>query len=221
MKISTCHPRGNWFPSLLCGKIAVACLVLGAAPSAFAQHISVGIKAGVPLTQVVQTEGGIGNLPFQAQTKRYTFGPMLDIGLPLGLGIEVGAMYKRFDQQAGEATLIGYVDTGDESDAILESHSISAVGRSWEFPVSGQYHLSLPSMRPYVEGGLSFNRLSKVFGPANSSICNIPRAQLNSTSPVPPVQCVTVATFPPAARLDSLNRVGFLLGAGAEFKRVT
>jgi hypothetical protein len=63
----------------------VTCLLLTAPSSVFPQRISVGIKAGVPLTDVVEASGG-GNQPFQAQTKRYTVGPVVDIGLPLGFG---------------------------------------------------------------------------------------------------------------------------------------
>jgi hypothetical protein len=38
------------FRFLLCGKVAVACLVLGISTTTFAQHIniSVGVKGGVP-----------------------------------------------------------------------------------------------------------------------------------------------------------------------------
>ena len=80
------QPHGRWLSSF-CRATAVACLLLTAASSAFAQHISVGIKAGVPLTDVVEANGG-GNQPFQAQTKRYTIGPVVDIGLLLGFSVE-------------------------------------------------------------------------------------------------------------------------------------
>jgi hypothetical protein len=77
-------------PSSVCGRAAAACLILAVAPSVFAQHVSVGIKGGVPLTDVLESESSV--LLFQAETKRYAIGPVLDIGLPLGFGIEVGAM---------------------------------------------------------------------------------------------------------------------------------
>jgi hypothetical protein len=125
----------------------VACLVLGAATSAFAQHVSVGIKAGVPFTDVVPTAY------FQSQTKRYTIGPIVDIGLPLGLGIEVGAMYKRFDQQASQFTVLQPPEICfmEECGLNLKSTPLSRAGQSWEFPVAGQYHISLPMLRrPYL-----------------------------------------------------------------------
>ena len=89
----------------------MACLMLVVPPSAFAQHISVGIKAGVPLTDVVESESSA--LLYQAQTKRYTIGPVVDIGLPLGFGVEFGAMYKRFDQKSIAVTTTGFGFTSD------------------------------------------------------------------------------------------------------------
>ena len=144
------------------GGTAVACLLLAAASSAFAQHISVGIKAGVPLTDLVKTASG--DVRTSTQTKRYTIGPVVDIGLPLGFGVEVGAMYKRFDQQSIAVTITGYVVIDeDNSYPVTQKAGISAVGHSWEFPVAVQYRFFKSAIRPYVEGGVSLNRLSNVY----------------------------------------------------------
>jgi len=127
----------------------VACLLLTVASSAFAQGISVGIKAGVPLTDVVDTNpAGISNLPFQAQTRRYTMGPVVDIGLPLGFGVEFGAMYKRFDQKSAAVTITGFTPTEEINIPIEQRADISAVGHSWEFPAAVQYHFFKSSVRP-------------------------------------------------------------------------
>ena len=40
---------------------------------------------------------------------------------------------------------------------------MSAVGHSWEFPLALQYRFSKSAIRPYLEGGISFNRLSNVY----------------------------------------------------------
>jgi hypothetical protein len=140
----------------------VACLLLAVASSAFAQDISVGIKGGVTLTDLAKT--GTGDVPTSTQTKRYTIGPVVDIGLLLGFGVELGAMYKRFDQQSFSVTTIGYFMI-DEEDGypITQTAPISAVGHSWEFPLALQYRFSKSAIRPYLEGGVSFNRLSNVY----------------------------------------------------------
>jgi hypothetical protein len=151
----------------------VACLLLAAASSAFAQHISVGIKAGVPLTGLLRTKSRdhlcCGEFP--TQTKRYTIGPVVDIRLPLGFGVEFGAMYKRFDQQSLAVTTTGYVMIDEENGyPIQQTAGISAVGHSWEFPAAVQYHFFKSAIRPYVEGGVSLNRLSNVYSFQNASI---------------------------------------------------
>jgi hypothetical protein len=201
MKLSTYPPRGTWFLSL-CGGTAVACLLLASTPSAIAQHISVGIKAGVPLTDVV--EAGDAPLGFQAQTKRYTIGPVVDIGLPLGFGVEFGAMYKRFDQKSIAVTTTGFVIiSDDESFPIQQRASISAVGHSWEFPVAVQYRFFKSAIRPYVEGGVSFNHLSNVYSFENASF----------SSPFPRQLPFTIAPG-----RTSFDRAGGLFGLGVDLK---
>ena len=177
----------------------MACLLLAAVPGALAQHISVGIKAGVPLTDVV--EAGHPELGFEAQTKRYTIGPVVDIGLPLGFGVEFGALYKRFDQQSIAVTTTGYVIIDEENGyAIQQTAGISAVGHSWEFPVAVQYRFFKSAIRPYVEGGVSLNRLSNVYSFQNVSI-NFRQLPF---------------TFAP--RRGSFTRVGPLFGMGVDVK---
>ena len=182
----------------------MACLLLTVASSAFAQGISVGIKAGVPLTDVVDTNpAGISNLPFQAQTRRYTMGPVVDIGLPLGFGVEFGAMYKRVDQKSRAVTITGFTTMGDTTVPIEQRADISAIGHSWEFPVALQYHFSKSSIRPYVEGGISFNHLGSVYDFQNASF----------SSPTPRQPPYTVAPVP-----GSFERVGGLVGIGVDLK---
>jgi len=138
----------------------VVCLLLAAASSAFAQHISVGIKAGVPLTGLLR---GRCCQEVPTQTRRYTIGPVVDIGLPLGFGVEFGALYKRFDQQSIAVTTTGFTSDDEDGYPIQQTAGISAVGHSWEFPVAVQYHFFKSAIRPYVEGGVSLNRLSNAY----------------------------------------------------------
>jgi hypothetical protein len=104
--------------------------------SCFAQNLSVGVKAGVPLTDFFDADG-----PFSSATRRYTIGPMVDIRLPFGLGIEFDALYKRF----------GY-----------ESTAARTTGNSWEFPVLAKLRAPGLIARPYGEIGVSFQQLTGV-----------------------------------------------------------
>jgi hypothetical protein len=55
-----------------------------------AQSLSLGVKGGIPFTDAV--EGSFGN---RSEARRYTVGPMVEIGLPLSLAVEFNALYKR------------------------------------------------------------------------------------------------------------------------------
>ncbi len=119
-------------------------IIPAAACCAADDAVSVGIKAGVPLTDVFPKEGFFGRRPFIAEMRRFTLGPVLEVGLPGGFAFEFDALYKRFEQ-SGEFVL-GQTATERVS--------------SWEFPLLGKYRAGRSIVRPYVEAGVSLNRLS-------------------------------------------------------------
>ena len=202
MNSYACQLRGKRLSSF-CGATAVVCLLLATASSASAQHISVGIKAGVPLTGLLRKSSGDARCcqEVPTQTRRYTIGPVVDIGLLLGFGVEFGAMYKRFDQQSIAVTTTGYVIIDEENSyPITQTAGISAVGHSWEFPLAVQYRFFKSAIRPYVEGGVSLNRLSNVYSFQNVSI-NFRQLPF---------------TFAPMR--GSFTRVGPLFGMGVDVK---
>jgi hypothetical protein len=90
----------------------------------------------------------------------------------------------------------------ENEQATFQTQMVSKVGRSWEFPVAIQYHFSSPSsLRPYVEGGYSFNHLSGIFvNPAGSTY-----------NPQLPLPQHVLGVNP-----SKINRSGFLLGGGVE-----
>jgi len=113
-----------------------ACLLLllaaGCAP---AQSVSFGLKAGVPLTNLLAA----ASHAYHAATSRYTFGPALRIGLPHRLGFDAGVLYKRLEYGAGAAS--------------------GSAGR-WEVPLLIEYSLRQPVVRPFFGVGVSFNRVT-------------------------------------------------------------
>jgi len=189
----------NWLSFL------VACLVFGTPTIVSAQRVEFGIKAGVPITNIVEMNLG----GFDAQTKRYTIGPVMDIHFPKSFSVEVSAMYKRFDQQGQGVTITGYTPCVEEDGSpflcsTLKYPSTSRIGHSWEFPIAVQYHFPLESIRPYVEGGISFNNLSDVLGPRGVPFGPQPGQ--------PPVGTRVEPT------VNSLSRTGFLVGGGVDIK---
>jgi len=182
----------EWLAFLVCGKIATACLLFGASDE-FERRVSAGFKVGVPLTQALNSDISEN----KSQTKPYTIGPVVNVSVVHGVSFEFSALYKRIDQQATATTVVGHVDIGDEGCcAILEHHRVATVGKSWEFPIAAQYHFAARSIRPYVEGGISYNQLRNIFGYPSSN-----------------TGFAVGSTFEPTHNV--IGRRGFLFGTGA------
>ncbi len=144
-----------------------------------AQSIGVGVKVGAPMTDLFEAQGTIGQQAYKAHTQRLALGPMIEIRLPLGLGAEFDALYKRFDQTGGSIT----------------EGTVSKTGSSWEFPLLAKYRFGSAVAIPYVEGGVSFNRIGGKLAPFR-------------WLPVRPVEQPEVTT----------TRTGVVVGAGLEVK---
>ena len=104
-----------------------------------AQSVHFGVKGGLPLNDAIDAAGD-----FKSDFKHFTFGPMVDIWLPAGLGVEVDALYKK----------TGYILAATSTTA-AESHSAG----SWEFPLLLKYRLPGEALRPYVAGGFVFRNI--------------------------------------------------------------
>lgn len=116
-------------------------LILIAAASALPGQISLGVKAGVPLTDTLETARSIGS-GYTSNTRRYTVGPMVELRLPWGLGVEVDALYKN----------INYNGTTPVS-------ASSTTGSAWQFPVLAKKRFWSGAVRPYLGVGPSFQHL--------------------------------------------------------------
>jgi opacity protein-like surface antigen len=118
------------------------------AAAALAQPIGVGVKGGVPFTDLFDEESSA----VQTETKRYIVGPMVELRLPAGLAIEVDALYS----QANFSSVFGAA--GSLITAPFKTNS-------WEFPILlkkkfGGADAIAASARPYIGAGASFRRLS-------------------------------------------------------------
>lgn len=125
--------------------------------SVYGQSVSFGVKAGIPLTDAV--EGSYGN---NSAAKRYTVGPMVEIGLPFSFAFEVDALYRR----------TGY-DSSFSNFAVSTFTHVRA--NSWEFPLLAKYYFSpriLP-IRLYVSGGYVIRHISDVAVCSNGFETNV------------------------------------------------
>lgn len=160
-----------------------------------AQPISFGVKMGVPVSDafdIVQSR----NL-FTPDTHRYTIGPTVELHLPFRLGIEVDALYRSFAYRS--------VFSDPVSGATVNTNVSSG---AWEFPILAKYRLSGGLIRPYVLGGLSFNRLagvSQVIGCVAGDCSKLPFSIGSTDNP---------------ADLSHRTNFGVVLGGGLELKIV-
>ncbi len=122
-------------------------LIFVAALSASAQPLGVGIKGGLPLTDLFNSAGN-----FKSETQRYIVGPMIELRLPAGFAIEGDALYTKANLSspltAAGSVISSVVDTN-----------------SWEFPVLlkkkfGGADTIGASAKPYIGAGASFRYLT-------------------------------------------------------------
>lgn len=133
----------------------------------YGQVFSVGVKAGVPATDAFET-ARTGTISYLSNTKRYTFGPTVEVHLPLGFSVEADALYKRIGYESFTSPVIGN-----------SSHQ-ATTGNSWEIPVLVKYRFFKGPLRPFVDGGISSRHVD---GTTNIDIFNLPTITHLKASP--------------------------------------
>jgi len=118
-------------------------------------QLHVGVKGGVPLADVTQTitAPNFRNLP-----PRWTLGLMVDVELPLRLGIEVDALYRRAGYEYPARVPLG---TPPATAQVKEGF--------WDFPVIAKYRFGEGAVRPYLGAGWSYRKLNDLLRPASGS----------------------------------------------------
>ena len=114
--------------------IRFAILAAAAASLAYGQ-LHFGVKGGAQLTDAIEASGD-----FSSAFRHYTFGPMIDLDLPKGLGIEFNALYRK----TGYTTNTEYTTS------------------SWEFPLLAKYTFKGHVARPYISGGFVFRHIGDI-----------------------------------------------------------
>lgn len=121
-------------------------IFLAGAPLALGQPFSFGVKGGVPPTDFLSAtnSGGFG---YFTTTNRYIVGPEAELRLPFGFGVEFDALYRH----------LNYTNFRNSVDVLLDSSTTSG---AWEFPLLAKYRFPTKIVRPYVAGGIAWDRLS-------------------------------------------------------------
>jgi hypothetical protein len=121
-----------------------------------AQPISVGVKGGVPFTDFLETVSS-GNVNIRSRTQRYIVGPTLEVRLPAGFGVEFDALYRRFN----------YGATTSLANAVT---SIDTKANAWEFPLLLKKRFASGPVRPFVDAGVTWNKISGVSQSIRSTV---------------------------------------------------
>lgn len=107
-----------------------------------AQNIGYGVRGGLPLSDFLKAESKTGALTSVVKGRgNVILGPMFEVRLPFGLGIEADALYRRWDAE-------GPLSKGTAS--------------TWEFPVYGKFKMPGIIVRPYAGAGMNFQRLGDI-----------------------------------------------------------
>ena len=130
------------------------CAFLLSTPALFSQPFGFGIKAGVPLTDFLDAASN-SKFSFSTTTNRYVIGPMAELRLPFGLGVEVNALYRHYSY-SGVTTV----------------NSATSVG-AWEFPLVAKYRFKAPLIHPYLEAGVAWDKLSGLTQTVSSAVGSI------------------------------------------------
>jgi opacity protein-like surface antigen len=165
-------------------------LLLSAA-SAFSQPFSFGVRGGLPMTDFLNAAKS-QNFSFTAKTNRYIVGPTAELRLPFGLGVEVDALYRRFS----------YNGTGGISGITTTLTSTDTTSGAWEFPLLVKYRFPTKIVRPYVDAGVAWDKLSGLTQAVTRTV-----AAITSRS----------STSNPAELSNNTSR-GFVMGVGLDIK---
>jgi opacity protein-like surface antigen len=124
----------------------LALLTIFSAAALCAQLFSLGVKAGLPLTDFIDTVSS-SHASVNTVTNRYVVGPTAELHLPFGLGVEVDVLYRHFN----------YNSTANLVDAIS---SVRATASDWEFPLLVKKRFGVGPILPFVDAGVNFNKVS-------------------------------------------------------------
>jgi hypothetical protein len=118
----------------------LALALIFTAHAVYAQAVTVGVIAAVPVTDTFDT-GFVHAGTFDPKTVRYQVGPAIDFRLPRFFRVEIDALYQPFSFNEGSFG-------GIPSQAHVS-------GNLWQFPALLKYRVSTPLLKPFVEAGPS------------------------------------------------------------------
>lgn len=127
-------------------KQLITLCVLSAGSLPAGEHVSIGVRGGVPITDAFDVVRG-GDPQYTFDTKRYVVGPAFEAHVVNQFTIQADALYRRLGYQYTSVGPVTYANT---------------VANAWEFPVQAKFEILPGPIRPFVSGGGSFRHLTGV-----------------------------------------------------------
>jgi len=167
-----------------------------------AQDFHFGVKAGVPITEYVETRIG-----YSSATTRYLLGVSAEYRLKPGLDIELDVLYRHIG-------FVGRAGNNSRNPPFI-TDVFSVMGSSWEFPLMVKYRIG-GRLPVYVTGGGVLRYIGPVRERGVRTTMDFPPAPSSSSALV--TTTTPINTFDPP---DLRKRVwpGLIVGEGLEFKR--
>ncbi len=126
------------------GTRLVTGLFLLAASSYAAGPFIIGVRGGVPLTDIISGVNGAG---ISTATRNYVVGPTIGLKLPVGFSVQADALFTRFNVTATNSS---------------NSATLGVSANSWEFPVTLKYTFGEQAIAPFIHAGGSVRHLSSL-----------------------------------------------------------
>jgi len=121
------------------------------------QPLTFGVRAGAALTDFFSFERNYARFDFVNNNKGYLLGPMFELRLPFGFGFEVDALYRH----------AAYRLSG------INGFTWSGSANAWQFPLLAKYRFPTRVIRPYVDAGFAFDKLTGVSEDVVQSFGNV------------------------------------------------
>lgn len=188
--------RTRWLVTIIMKRLGIMrplFLFLLGAVSAFSQPITAGLKAGVPLTDFINTVQNVS----ASVPNRYIIGATAEIRLPAGFAIEGDVLYRHlnYTDHLSQTVVQGVISASTTT-------TDQATSGSWEFPVLLKYRFPTRIVRLYADAGVAWDTLSGLTDTITQTI-------------LPALTSSTTSTSKPAS-LANNTTMGFVIGAGVD-----
>jgi len=137
----------------------VVVLLIISTPALAQIGFGLGVKGGVPFTNLLQATGTINGMPVTAvgRSNEYLIGPVGELRLPLGFALEVDGIYRSADY------------TFKTANSTLTDYFVN----EWEIPYLAKFRFPIPLIKPFVLGGgayRTFNSLPPNTTPTHNAL---------------------------------------------------